>query len=220
MLDIYIKRTISTILIVTIAVFMTFGTNAYAHTDQITTEKLDDVDINEVSSNQIQIIDGDTVGTITVLEDNPNFRKVLIESSDEEDIILTTDKQAQTITSSKTGKIININAENIILASSPKVGDTKTVKISYKQIKDAVGTGSAIIGIAGFIASFFTGAGALLVASIATKLGGIGGLISLVSKGSPNHGIKIVSQYYMRRTTKNGKVYRYGDWKLKSISTY
>ena len=104
--------------------------------------------------------------------------------------------------------------------ASPKVGDRKTIKISYKEIKDAVGVAGNIIGVAGFIASFFTGGTAAFVGKIATMLGGFTSLFGLIKKGSPSHGIKITSEYYMRSSTKNGKVYRYGDWKVVSITKY
>lgn len=113
MLNNPVRRIVSVVLIAAIFIFMTINTSAYAQTApeiarQINADNID-AKVSIIGTNKVKIVDGDTTGTITVIEDTPEIRKVLISSSDEqEDIILTTDKIAQTITSSKTNETISI----------------------------------------------------------------------------------------------------------------
>lgn len=225
MLAKYNKKHVSMILVIVMCVVSIVipSQTAFAANSEIIIGN-EKVELKSIGDNSVLIKSENGIGTIEIIKDNAEYREVLVNSKEDGNIKFIYDKNKGSVYSTKTGNQIKVSNDNLTLNSSVpnkvKVGDKKTKYISYYEIKRAVGATGTIASIAGFIVSFFPGASAALVGVIITRLGGITGLISLVSKGSKDHGIKITSVYFIRRVTKNGKVYKFGDWKLQSITTY
>ena len=220
------KKIISLLLIISFTISILMPSQiVYAANTEITLDN-ETVKIKSLGSNSILVTSENDMGIIEITKDNAEFREVMVTSKDNEVFKFIYNKNSGTVYSTKTKNEINISDNNINLntlslkKSNPKIGDTKTKYISYYTIKNAVGTTGGIAGVAGFLLSFVPGVTAAKLGLYLTRLGGVTSILGFIEKGSKKHGIKITSVYYMRRVTKNGKVYKFGDWKLKSIDTY
>lgn len=211
------RKSLSAVLIVTL-LFSFISPHQVLATD-ITTSMTtmyngERVEITAIDNQTISIKSNSENGTIKILNDNYATREISINSSTDGSFKLIYDKVNGTIYSTKTGKTIAVPY------GSPHVGQRKTIRISYEEIKDVVGTAGNIVGVAGFIAAFFTGGTTSLISSIASFLGGITGLYGLISEGDPNHGIKITCVYKEWKVTKGGQKYTLRDWKVEDLDTY
>ena len=211
------RKSLSAVLIVTL-LFSFISPHQVLATD-ITTSMTtiyngERVEIRAIDNQTISIKSNSENGTIKILNDNYATREISINSSKEGSFKLIYDKINGTIYSTKTGKTIAVPC------SSPYVGQRKTVRVSYAEIKDAVGTTGDIMSVASFIALFFSGASVALAATIATSIGFFSTMYKYIADGSPNHGIKITCVYKEWKVTKGGQKYTLRDWKLDSISQY
>lgn len=172
------------------------------------------VEIRAIDNQTISIKSNSENGTIKILNDNYTTREISINSSTDGSFKLIYDKMNGTIYSTKTGKTIAVPY------SSPYVGQRKTVRVSYAEIKDVMGDVSNVLTVAGIIAAFFSGGTATLVGRIVTFLGAIPFLYDKIAEGDPNHGIKITCVYKEWKVTKGGQKYTLRDWKVEEFGTY
>ena len=211
------RKSLSAVLIVTL-LFSFISPHQVLATD-ITTSMTtmyngERVEITAIDSQTISIKSNSENGTIKILNDNYATREISINSSTDGSFKLIYDKINGTIYSTKTGKTIAVPY------SSPYVGQRKTVRISYKEIKDEVENAGSVIAIAAVIALYFSGGTVELLQTIATILGGIIGINHFVAEGDPNHGIKITCVYKEWKVTKGGQKYTLRDWKVEKFGTY
>ena len=182
------------------------------------------IDIIEIDENTIQCIEGDIVETIHLTKNDENISKVTITNEETKEIInLTFNKNKGTVYSSKTGKTVmfaeDVNNNQI---STLAAGDIITKKYSSYTIKNAIGTASTIASIASYLMGAL-GSKHVITTTLKVlteRISVIGGVISLISKGSKSHGIAVKLKCSIRKTTKNGKVYSYETWSVSSVTTY
>lgn len=212
-------------LFIVVALFFTLIPTTKVHAQTISVNG-SLIEVKQLNSNTIQFVEEDFIETIQLTKNNSTISEIAITNNNtNETITLTYNKNNNTLYSSKTGKTVDFSnvVSNDDQISTLAAGDVKTKKISYKQIKDSLGTGGTIAGIASILILILTNAGltiATTVAALTTILGGISGLISNYMKGSSTHGLKITLKSSIRKTTKNGKVYSYEVWSVTSISKY
>ena len=208
------KRCISMILIASLVFTLFFSLSMDSFANELPNLDNKDTSIQVINNHKISIATRSGSGTITITKDNSSIREISVDSNTDGSFKLIYDKTKGTIYSTKTGNTIHI------MATAPRPGQSKTVYISYAQIKAVVGEVSGWLGVASFIAMFFTGGTAKLVSQIITALGAYTFLQSKIAEGSPYHGIRVTSVYHTWQVTKGGQKYTLGDWKLKSLSTY
>lgn len=184
------------------------------------------IEVQQLNSNTVQFVDGNLIETIQLTKNNLTTSEITITNNNtNETITLTYNKNNNTLYSSKTGKTVDFS--NVISSddqiSTLAAGDVKTKKVSYKQIKDSLGTAGTLASIAGLLILILTNAGLNIittVASLTTILGTVSGVISNYMKGSSLHGLKLTLKSSIRKTTKNGKVYSYEVWSITSVTKY
>lgn len=212
-------------LFLVVALFFTLIPTTKVHAQTISVDG-SLIEVQQLNSNTFQFIEGDFTETIQLTKNNLTTSEITITNNNtNETITLTYNKNNNTLYSSKTGKTVDFS--NVVSSddqiSTLAAGDVMTKKISYKQIKDSLGTAGTIAGVAGIVIVILTAGGlnvATTVTVLTTILGGVSGLISDCMKGSSSHGLKITLKSSIRKTTKNGKVYSYEVWSITSVAKY
>lgn len=173
------------------------------------------VNYEEISNNCIEIDENGIKSRITIIknDEEENFKVIVKDlNNNKENIFIVNDGK---VTSSITGATINVEPQ----VSKYATGDISYKCISYAKIKKMVGTSASVADIAAAIIAL-CGAAATPVGAVTILIAAIGGLVSNVMNGSSSKGIKIKLKETVRRTTKNGKVYRYKSYQIVGVSTY
>lgn len=208
------KRCISMILVASLVFTLFFSLSMDSFANELTDLNNKDINIQVINNHKISITTRSESGTITITKDNSSVREISVDSNTDGSYKLIYNKTNGTMYSTKTGNTIHV------MAKAPRPGQSKTVYVSYAQIKAMVGEVSGWLGVASFIAGFFTGGVSALVTQIVAGLSAGTFLYTWVEEGSPYHGIKVTSVYHTWQVTKGGQKYTLGDWKLQSLSAY
>lgn len=177
-----------------------------------------EVSVKAVNSSTIKLNYGDNTGTINVTKAKNGIKYVRVLETGKKPIVFKVNTKNETITS-KNGTVLKINE----LVSKGKKAKYVIRKISYAKIKRMLGNTVTIIGVAGVIVLALGAIGFSvpgMIPTLCTLLGGIGGVVVWVMKGSKRHGIKITLKNYMKTITHRGKRYRIEAWKVVSIRKY
>ena len=127
------KRCISMILIASLVFTLFFSLSMDSFANELPNLDNKDTSIQVINNHKISIATRSGSGTITITKDNSSIREISVDSNTDGSFKLIYDKTKGTIYSTKTGNTIHI------MATAPRPGQSKTVYISYAQIKDFVG---------------------------------------------------------------------------------
>ena len=176
------------------------------------------ISVQLVNSNSIKVASGKQAGYISVTKARNGIKYVRVFESGKKTIVFKVDTKNGTVTS-KNGAVLKINE----IVSKKGKAKYVTKKISYAKIKRMLGGTVTILGVAGAIVvvlGFFGISAPGMIPTLCSLLGGIGGLVVWVMKGSKRHGIKITLKNYMKTITHRGKRYRIQAWKVVSVRKY
>lgn len=180
------------------------------------------IPVTKVEAKVLSIPDN-TLITFRVV-DNQTIR--VNENGKQEAIIINDDcvtvknvNTGETIVSFKTD--FSDEAIKYIQKNNKYIPKTKTTKISYKKIKQKVGTTGSVAAVAAAVIAILISMGVLTGGTTAVPalslVSAVSGLVANVMDGSSKHGLKITSKSFI---SKDPTSYNKECWKVVSVKKY
>ena len=221
---IYYRKAIAyTLILVLIA--MTFPLRAtYATTIE---EEGNNRKITAINENKVRIEENGVIEELEVVKNSEQqIQKIIsknITTGVEETILIDSEKHTAYSTLTKETETFSPDEIDVEGEQLLAVGDTHQYKFSFAKIASTSGDISTVTGIAQILLKQLAVIGVSVtnpLASIVGMVSTITGVVQLVAGASSKKGLYVITEEYMRSTTKNGKVYKYLANRVTKIGVY
>ena len=185
------------------------------------------VKITEINENKVRIEENGVIEEIEVIKDSDDkIQKIIstnITTGVDETIIIDSEKHTAYSTLTKETETFSPDEIDVEGEQLLAVGDTHQYKFSFAKIASTSGDISTVTGIAQILLKQLAVIGVSVtnpLASIVGMVSTITGVVQLVAGASSKKGLYVITEEYMRSTTKNGKVYKYLANRVTKIGVY